>query len=217
MLFRSIDKAKDVGAGWRLVLENEFEKYPGKKTNLPKISLGEFGEVEPKRVVNDIYLDMLIDDPNKTKKLYNYPLVLNPVRKEIDRTKDKFFHAGTITYKTFTNETEPEEFEPTFTNLRRTMAKSIEPGDEHLVRLADFVLLGLNQAAAAGTYGELQMTSFLKKPIFVWMTSPEWKLGQTTEDPYGGFSFWTLPHISKLARNKEEMETLVNTIIKSTK
>ena len=208
-----MDKAADVGAGWRLVAENEFEKYPGKPTGLPKISLGEFGEVEPKRVVDGAYLDMYLENPRKTEKLYNKPLVLNPVRKEVDRTKDKAFHHGAITYKTFDFETEPEEMEPTFKDIRRTMSRSIEGDDEHLVRISDFVFLGLNQAAAAGTYGELQMQSFLNKPIFVWMTSPDWKLGQTKEDPYGGFSFWTLPHISKFARNLDEMKILVSTII----
>jgi len=208
-----MDKAADVGAGWRLVAENEFEKYPGKQTGLPEISLGEFGEVEPKRVVDGVYLDMFLENPRKTEQLYNKPLVLNPVRKEVDRQKDKAFHTGAITYKTFDYETEPEEMEPTFNDLRRTMSRSIEADDEHLVRISNFVFLGLNQAAAAGTYGELQMQSFLNKPIFVWMTQPDWKLGQTKDDPYGGFSFWTLPHISKFARNLDEMKILVATII----
>lgn len=208
-----MDKAVDVGAGWRLIAENEFEKYPGKRTDLPEISLGEFGTLEPKRIVDGIYLDMFLANPNKTKKLYNFPLVLNPVRKEVDRTKDKAFHAGAINYKTFTHKTPIEDIEPTFKDLRTTMSRSIEADDEHLVRIADFVFLGLNQAAAAGTYGELQMQSFLNKPIFVWLTSPKWKLGQTKKDPYGGFSFWTLPHISKYARNEKEMKILVNTII----
>ena len=210
-----MDKAKDVGAGWRLVLENEFEKYPGKETNLPEIDLKEFGTLQPKRVVDGIYLDMFMENPSKTKKLYDKPLILNPVRKEVDRTKDADFAHAAGHYKKFTQKTEPEEYEPTLTSIRRTLSTSIEPGDEHLVRLADAVLLGLNQAAAAGTYGELQTQSFMNKPIFVWMTSPEWKLGTTEDDPYGGFSMWTFPHISKLARNKREMEILVNTIMDS--
>jgi hypothetical protein len=208
-----MDKAKDVGAGWRLVVENEFEKYPGKKSNLPEINLGEFGKVHPRRVVDGIYLDQFIENPSATKKLYDKPLILNPVRKEVDRTKDVEFSVAANKYKKFTQSTKPEEYEPTMTNIRKTLSSSIEPGDEHLVRLADAVFLGLNQSAAAGTYGELQTQSFMNKPIFVWMTSPEWKLGTTTDDPYGGFSMWTFPHISKLARNKEEMEILVNTIL----
>lgn len=208
-----MDKAKDVGAGWRLVLENEFEKYPGKKTGLPEINLGPFGKIEPKRVIDGVYLDMFLKNPKKTEQLYNLPVLLNPVRKEVDRTKDQAFATGAVKYKTIDYESDVEDFEPTFTDLRRTMSRTIEPDDEHLVRISDFIFLGLNQAAAAGTYGELQTQSFMNKPIFVWFTDKKWKLGQTPEDPYGGFSFWTLPHISKLVRNEEEMKVLVNTII----
>jgi len=204
-----MDRAKDLGAGWRIVVENEFEKYPGKSTGLPEINLKEFGEVEPKRVVDGIYLDMFIDDPAKTKKLYNKPLVLNPVRKEVDRTKDKNFEIAAKQYKTFGDETEPEEYEPTMTSIRKTLSTSIEPGDEHLVNLSDMVFLGLNTAAAAGTYGELQTQSFMNKPIFVWMSDDEWS--------FSDFSMWTFPHISKLARNEEEMKILVNTIMNYTK
>jgi len=210
-----MDKLADVGAGWRIIVENEFEKYPGKSTGLPKINLKDFGNVEPKRVVDGIYVDQFIDNPNKTKKLYDKPLILNPVRKEVDRTKDPDFMLAASKYKTFTNETEPEEYEPTMTNIRKTMSRSIEVGDEHLVRLSDAIFLGLNQAAAAGTYGELQTQSFMNKPIFVWMTSPEWKFGQTKDDPYGGFSMWNFPHLSKFARNEQEMKILIRTIMES--
>lgn len=202
-----MDKAKDVGAGWRIVVENEFEKYPGKETGLPEINLKEFGEVDPKRVVDGAYLDLFISNPSKAKKLYNKPLILNPVRKEVDRTKDPDFEKAARQYKTFGSDTEPEEYEPTMTNIRKTLSKSIEVGDEHLVRLSDGVFLGLNTAAAAGTYGELQTQSFMNKPIFVWMTDEEWS--------FSDFSMWTFPHISKLARNEDEMKTLVATIMNS--
>lgn len=203
-----MDKAKDVGAGWRHVLEAEFEKY-GKVVDdsLPKVDVGFFGEFQPKHIVDGIYLDMFLENPRKVKKLYDPPLLLNPVRKEVDRTKDKDFAEGARKYKSFTHETEPEEYEPTMTSIKRTMTRSIEVDDEHLVRLSDGVFLGLNQAAAAGTYGELQMQSFLNKPIFVWMTDEEWE--------FKDFSMWTFPHISKLARNEKEMKILVKTIYDS--
>ena len=209
-----MDKSVDIGAGWRLVIENEFEKYVGKSIGLPDIDLGPFGKIEPKRVVDGIYLDEFLKNSKKIIKLYNKPLILNPVRKEVDRTKDKKFLNGAITYKTFNHETNVNDFEPTFTDIRRTMSKSIEVDDEHLVRLSDFVILGLNQAASAGTYGELQTQSHMNKPIFTWMTDKDWKLGQTEKDPFGGFSFWTLPHITKFARSEEDMKTLIKTIIR---
>ena len=200
-----MDKAKDVGAGWRIVVENEFEKYPGRSTGLPEINLKEFGSVEPKRVVDGEYLDLFIENPSKAKKLYDKPLILNPVRKEVDRTKDPGFAVAAGKYKTFGQQTEPEEYEPTMTDIRRTLSKSIEVGDEHLVRLSDGVFLCLNTAAAAGTYGELQTQSFMNKPIFVYMTDENWS--------FSDFSMWTFPHISKLARNTDEMRTLVATIM----
>jgi len=200
-----MDKAKDVGAGWRIVVENEFEKYPGKATGLPEIDLKEFGTVEPKRVVDGIYLDQFIENPSKTKKLYDKPLILNPVRKEVDRTKDQDFNIAAKQYKTFASETEPEEYEPMITHIRKTLSTSIEPGDEHLVRLSDSIVLGLNTAAAAGTYGELQTQSFMNKPIFVYMTDEKWS--------FSDFSMWSFPHFSKLARNTDEMKVLVATIM----
>jgi hypothetical protein len=200
-----MDKAKDVGAGWRIVVENEFEKYPGKKTGLPIIDLKEFGQVQPKRVIDGKYLDMFIRDSKKTMKLYDTPVILNPVRKEVDRTKDEAFAMAARKYKTFTQETEPEKYEPTMTSIRKTLSTSIEWGDEHLVRLSDGIFLGLNAAAAAGTFGELQTQSFMNKPIFVWMTDEDWK--------FSDFSMWTFPHISKLARNANEMKILVATIM----
>jgi len=208
-----MDKAKDVGAGWRIIVENEFEKYPGKSTGLPEIDLKEFGTVEPKRVVDGIYLDLFLENPSKAKKLYDRPLILNPVRKEVDRTKDPNFDRASKKYKTFNQETEPEEYEPTMTDIRRTLSTSIEPGDEHLVRLSDGIFLGLNRAASAGSFGELQTQSFMNKPIFVWMTDKEWFLGPTEEEKYGGFSMWSFPHLSKLARNEKEMKILVGTIM----
>ena len=212
-----MDKAVDVGAGWRIVVENEFEKDKKVKivhmhgdpefeeSELPEIDLKEFGKIHPRRVVNGIYLDQFISNPNKTKQLYSKPLIINPVRKEVERTKDKDFAIAAKKYKTFTQETEPEEYEPTMSDIRKTLSTSIEFGDEHLVRLADAVFLGLNTAAAAGTYGELQTQSFMNKPIFVWMNESNWK--------FSDFSMWTFPHISKLMRNEKEMKQFVKTLI----
>ena len=203
-----MDKAKDTGAGWRIVVEHEFENYPGKETGLEQIDLKEFGHVDPKRVVDGKYVDLFIENPSKAKKMYNLPLILNPVRKEVDRTKDVDFAMAAGRYKSFNQETEPEKYEPTMTDIRTTLSKSIEVGDEHLVRLCDGIFLGLNTAAAAGSYGELQTQSFMNKPILVWMTDTEWS--------FSDFSLWTFPHITKLARSVEEMKTLVATIMNYT-
>ena len=203
-----MDKAKDTGAGWRIVVENEFENYPGKETGLDPVDLKQFGKVEPKRVVDGPLVDLFIKNPSKAKKMFNLPLILNPVRKEVDRNKDAEFALAAGKYKSFNQGTEPEEYEPTMTNIRTTLSKSIEVGDEHLVRLCDGIFLGLNTAAAAGSYGELQTQSFMNKPIFVWMTDTEWS--------FSDFSMWTFPHITKLARSVDEMKTLIATIMNYT-
>jgi len=66
------------------------------------------------------------------------------------------------------------------------------------------MFVGLNTAAASGSYAELQTTSYMNKPLFVWMTDNNWE--------FKDFSIWTFPHITKLARNKEEMKILINTL-----
>lgn len=203
-----MDKAVDVGAGWRNIVENEFETYkrPSISSGLPKIKIGTFGDAVPCRVVEGEYLNMYLKNKKATEKLYpGKPLILNPVRKEVDRTKDKDFADAAKTYKTFKQDTPIDEYEPTIGNIRTTLSKTIEPDDEHLVRLTDATLLGLNQAAASGTFGELETLSYMNKPIFVWMTELDWELKD--------FSMWTFPHITKLARNENEMKQMVHTLI----
>ena len=201
-----MDKAVDVGAGWRHIVENVFETYKRKESDLPEINMGEFGDVHPCRIIEGEFLNMYLDDPKKTVKLYPCrPVTLNPVRKEVDRTKDKDFADAAIDYKSFDQDTPTDEYEPTITNLRTTLTNIIEPDDEHLIRITDATLLGLNPEAASGTFGEAETLSYMKKPIFVWMTSNEWS--------FGDYSMWTIPHMMKLARNEEEMKILVKTLI----
>lgn len=202
-----MDKAKDVGAGWRHTLEYEFDvvnKCDSPNSNLEPVDLGEYGEIDACRIVDDYHLVEFLANPSKVKSQYAKPLLLNPVRKEVDRQKSKDFADAIVKYKEFTHETEPEEYEPTMTNLRKTMNSSIEVDDEHLVRISDAIFLGLNTTAGSGTFGELQMQSFLNKPVFVWMTDKEWNLSD--------FSVWSFPHFSKFARNEEEMKILVKTL-----
>jgi hypothetical protein len=201
-----MDKAVDVGAGWRHVVENIFETYKTKSSDLPVISLGKFGHVSPCRVVDGEYLDMYLENTKKTEKLYTCrPLTLNPVRKEVDRTKDKDFADAMKNYKTFNQDTPVEDYEPTISNIRTTLTRTIEVDDEHLVRIADATLLGLNSVAGSGTFGETETISYMNKPIFVWMTDDGWSLKD--------FSVWTFPHFMRIARNPEEMTIMVTAII----
>ena len=201
-----MDKAVDVGAGWRHIVENVFETYKRKDSDLPEINLGTFGDVHPCRVVEGEYLNMYLEDKKETEKLYPCrPLTLNPVRKEVDRTKDKDFGDAVVNYKTFNQDTPPKDYEPTISNIKTTLTKTIEPDDEHLIRITDATLLGLNSAAASGTFGETETLSYMNKPIFVWITDDGWALKD--------FSMWTFPHIMKLARNEGEMTKMVKALI----
>jgi len=203
-----MDKAIDVGAGWRNELEFEFETYKRNDriaSTHEEISFGELGTFKPCRVIEGKNLSEFIINPDKIKRLYDVPVTLNPVRKEVDRTKSIDFATAAVKYKSFSGATEPEEYEPTMTHLRKTLSKSIEPDDEQLVRIVDGVFLGLNIAAAGGTFGELETASYMRKPIFVWMTDKNWK--------FSDFSIWNFPHITKLCRNKNEMKILVKTLI----
>lgn len=200
-----MDKALDTGAGWRSVVEFEFEKYGKPKEDLPEIEISSFGKMKPKRIVDTVFLSSFISKPKEIKKLYNFPLILNPGRIELDRTKNMNFIQGMENYKKIDYKSGSEKYTPYWFNIIKTMTGKVEPNDEHLVRLADAIFLGLNKSAAAGTYGELQMASFLNRPIFVYMTDKNWE--------FKDFSTWTFPHISKLVRNEAEMKILVKTIL----
>tara|TARA_R110000772_G_scaffold20466_2_gene56755 strand:- start:64500 stop:65495 length:996 start_codon:yes stop_codon:yes gene_type:complete len=204
-----MDDADDGGAGWRNTLEYEFEvNNPGKKNPiLHEINIGDVN-VNPSYCVDGIYLDMFLENPNKTMaEFYDRPALLNPVRKEVDRSKDDQFDNAIAGLK-------KPGYDPTkdMSHMRyfqKTFSETIEPDDEHLLRISDAVWLGYNPTAGAGTYGELELLSLIRKPLFAWL------LGDY-ENKAGTFKLWTIPHLSKVARNKEEMAILVNTIKKYT-
>lgn len=204
-----MDDASDGGAGWRNTLEYEFEvNNPGKKnTLLPEINIGDI-DVVPSYVVDGKYLDMFLANPNRTmSEYYDRPALLNPVRKEVDRSKDDQFDNAIAGYKK--PGYCPKKDISHMRYFQKTFSETIEPDDEHLLRISDAVLLGYNSAAGAGTYGELELLSLIRKPLFAWLIDGY-------ENNPGTFKLWNIPHLSKVARNKEEMAILVNTIKKYT-
>lgn len=211
-----MDKASDVGAGWRAMVEYEFEvNNPGKKSKNEEITipysedLGFKGEtkISPSYVVDDENLKEFIKRGNSyVRKNFSTPALLNPVRKEVDRTKNDRFASDMGEFKSgryldnLTNRS--------FDEISRTFSKTIELEDELIVNKCDAIFVGFNEAASAGTFGELEMSSFLKKPIFAWYMDG-W--------PIHGHSPWNLPHVCKIMRTNEDMELFVRTMIKYNK
>jgi len=198
-----MDDADDTGKGWRETLEFEFEiNNPGKHSNeVDEIEIGNKTLI-PAYVVDGHFLEDLLSDES-TLKLYDKPALFNPVRKEVDRNKDDNFDINIDKMKS--KGFDPEIDEKPYDFFHKTFATSIEPDDEHLLRIADIVFLGYDKSAGAGTYGELELGSLIRKPIFTWLVNGY-------ENDMGKFKLWNIPHLSKIARNTEEMKILVKTI-----
>jgi len=204
-----MDASEDTGAGWRNEVEEEFEfNNPGKSNHLVDEIIINDRKIRPAYVVDGIFLDKVLEDTKNTLKLYDKPVLFNPVRKEVDRNKDDRFDKSIDAMKD--PNWNPEENEEPFNFFQKTFAGSIEPDDEHLLRIATATFLGYNPEAGAGTYGELELLSMIRKPLFVWLTGHY-------NDNMGKFKLWNIPHISKIARNKEEMKILVKTIKNTSK
>jgi hypothetical protein len=210
-----MDAAKKGGkVGWRNIVEYDLEvNHPGKKKNCPEIEiyLGEEGDeivkVKPSYVIDGPLLDLYIKDYKKCMKLYDYPALLNPVRKEVDRNKVDFdvyikaLKSGTSTQR---------EIEDALRFFRETVSKRIAYQDELIINRCDAIFLGLNPVAGAGTYAELQMLSFIEKPLFC-------VLVEGYENQVGGFKLWNVPQLSKLARNEKELIELTESLFNSAK
>jgi hypothetical protein len=203
-----MDKAKDVGAGWRAQVEYQFEYVnPGRKSMMEEITIPYFGKevvLKPAYTIDGENLDRFIKEGgNKfVKKYYDTPAILNPVRKEVDRTKNPKFAEEMRKFKT--GEYEDTKDPRTFDEISKIFSQTIEPEDELIVNLCDAIFVGFNEATSGGTFGELQQGSFLNKPIFAWYIDG-WKIS--------GHSPWNLPHVSKIMRTTEDMKTFVKTMI----
>lgn len=202
-----MDKSKDCGAGWRAMVEYEFEvANGGNESDMDEINIPymEGFSVRPAYVIDGINLARFIKEGgNKfVKKYYDTPAILNPVRKEVDRTKNPSFgeEMGRFKRGDYEDTTNPR----TFDTISDIFSRTIEPEDEHIVRLCDATFVGFNEATSAGTFGELQQVSFMRKPMFAWYMDG-WKIS--------GHSPWTLPHVSKIMRTDQDMKIFVKTMI----
>lgn len=207
-----MDKAKDVGAGWRAKLEYEFEVMnPGIKSDMDNIIIPHNGDniiIKPAYTIDGINLDRFIKEGgNKfVVKYYDTPAILNPVRKEVDRTKNKKFadEMGKFKRGEYEDTNDPRQFD----EISKIFSNSIELDDELIVNMCDAIFYGVNEFSSGGTFGELQQASFLNKPIFAWYIDG-WKIS--------GHSPWNIPHISKIIRTDEDMKLFVKTMINFSK
>lgn len=203
-----MDKAKDVGAGWRAQVEYEFEVVNGgKKSGMDDIVIPYFGQditIEPSYTVDNENMNRFIEEGGNKfiLKYYDTPAILNPVRKEVDRTKNPKFAEEMGKFKS--GEYEETEDPRTFDEISKIFSKTIEPEDELIVNACDAFFVGFNEYTSGGSFGELQQASFLNKPIFAWYID-DWKIS--------GHSPWNLPHVSKIMRTTEDMKTFVKTMI----
>lgn len=210
-----MDAAKKGGkVGWRNIVEYELEiNRPGTIKNAPEIEIymGNDGddiyEVKPSYVVDGDMLDLYLKNPSKCKTLYDKPVILNPVRKEVDRNRIDFdYHLRSLKNK----DTDQENINKSLSFFRKTFSKNIVPEDEHLINKSSAIFLGLNPVAGAGTYAELELLSFIEKPLFC-------VLVEGYENVTGNFKLWNTPQLCKLARNMEELVILVDTIYNDAK
>ena len=203
-----MDKAKDVGAGWRAQVEYEFEVVnKGKTSMMDEISIPYFGKdvkVKPAYTVDNENLDRFINEGGNSfiKKYYDTPALLNPVRKEVDRTKNADFADEMGKFKR--GEYEDTEDPRSFDKINTIFSGTIEPEDELIVNLCDAFFVGYNESTSGGSFGELQQASLLTKPIFAWYID-DWKIS--------GHSPWNLPHMSKIMRTEQDMKTFVKTMV----
>jgi regulator of sigma D len=208
-----MDAAKKGGkVGWRNMVEYIMEiNHPGDKKNAPEIEiyLGKEGDeivkVKPSYTIDGAMLDLFIKNPNKCLSLYNAPMLLNPVRKEVDRNKmdfDKYIRALKD------GNSSQEDLNTAIRFFRETVSKRIAYEDELIINRCDAIFLGLNPVAGAGTYAELQFLSFIEKPLFC-------ALVEGYENQVGGFKLWNMPQLCKLARNEKEIPILAEGLYKS--
>ena len=203
-----MDKAKDVGAGWRAQVEYEFEvKNGGKKSQMDRIVIPYYGDDITVKTAYTVYNENMnrFSEEGGNKfilKYYDTPAILNPVRKEVDRTKNPKFAEEMGKFKS--GEYEETEDPRTFDEINKIFSKTIEPEDELIVNACDAFFVGFNEYTSGGSFGELQQASFLNKPIFAWYID-DWKIS--------GHSPWNLPHMSKIMRTTEDMKTFVKTMI----
>jgi len=200
-----MDAAKEGGkVGWRNEVENYLEEKSDYDTGLPKVELYMNGgqkikEISPSLIVDGELLTYFVEHPKKALKFYGKPAILNPVRKEVDRNKMDF----DIFFSALKNANAPQkDIEEAINFFKRTFNDSIVWGDEVIINNTDCIFLGVDKTAGAGTFAELELISFLEKPLFTWLV----------DNILYDFKLWNYPQLTKLARTKREMQQMLDSL-----
>lgn len=181
-----MDNTPDGGVGWRQFVEEIFE-YDGRK-----------------RIVKDKDIFDLSEGKNIQKILNKYakPVILNPVRNEVDRSSDEDFFRTIKEFKSGVYNKKGHENDLKL--LASKFNNKINVMDLNLVLIADSVFFGFDGTAGAGTYGELQTLSYLNRDLYVWFNN---------DKSFKNLSPWTLPQLTKICQTDEEAKRLITNFI----
>src|SRR5574344_763352 len=126
-----MDKSSDVGAGWRSEIEYMFEFYHPTRSKVDEeIDIDYKGDhkVKPCYVIDGEHLTKYVKYGNSySKKYYTSPAILNPVRKEVDRTKNTEFKKQNDDFKA--NKFQDSMNKNDFSGIRKVYSQKIEIDD----------------------------------------------------------------------------------------
>jgi hypothetical protein len=175
------------GGNWRFDIENMFgQEHVMASQDICDLSYS-------KRPIIGKYL-------NK----YKLPLILNPLRKEQSTRDNPEFRATYQRWKK--GELNKAKKDDEFRFMADVINKDIKAPDLRVLNACDTNLVKYDAVAGDGTKGELQFGAFKQGlNLFLWLDG-----GYDIVD----VSPWTFPEATKIVRDREEMELLIETIKK---
>jgi hypothetical protein len=133
---------------------------------------------------------------------YTKPLIINPLRKEQSVRDDDEFKKIYIEWKR--GSLDKEYSDKKIKHMSRIINRDIKQPDLRLLNVCDTNLVKYDSTAGDGTKGELQFGALKHyMNIFLWLDG-----GYKVKD----VSLWTFPEITKMVRNEEELDLLIESI-----
>lgn len=138
------------------------------------------------------------------KNEYEIPLIINPLRKEQSVRDDEKFKEIYAKWKS--GKLDKEQNSDIIKYMAKVINRDIKPPDLRLLNICDTNLVKYDAVAGDGTKGELQFGALKHyMNLFLWLDG-----GYKVKD----ISIWTFPEVTKIIRNKEELNLLIDTIKK---